>query len=222
MVSQIVPLYRCKDVKVMGMASRWAEAEFETIFRTHFERMARMARRVLRSDAEAEEVCAEAFLKLFRSGPGVLEGGLVGGWLYRTVTRAAIDILRRSRRRGVEEEFDASAGVPAATEPDDPMTRMLRAERIAEVRASLAKMKREKAQILLLRHSGLSYRKIAEAMRINANSVGTLLARAEAEFGKIYASHPFRPLRRAEKDGARREVRDAKESTRLEAAKEGQ
>lgn len=197
----------------MSMAGRWAEAEFEAIFRAHFERMARVARRVLRSDAEAEEVCSEAFLRLYRSGPGALEAGMVGGWLYRTVTRAAIDILRRNRRRGVEEDVDSSAGAAGGSEAEDPMTRVLRAERIAQVRSTLAEMKREKAQMLLLRHSGLSYREVAEAMNLRAASVGTLLARAEAEFGAIYrkrerksisgqSSHPFRPLARVGKDGA--------------------
>jgi len=197
----------------MGMGGRWIEAEFEAVFRAHFARMARMARRVLRSDAEAEEVCAEAFLKLYRSGPSVAEAGMVGGWLYRTVTRSAIDILRRNRRRGVEEDLDSSDRAPAGSQPDDPMTRVLRAERIAQVRAALAAMKPEKAQLLLLRHSGLSYREIAETLQRNASSVGTLLARAEAEFSAIYrkreprgnseqSSHPFRPLARVGKDGA--------------------
>src|SRR5580692_8576351 len=140
------------------MAVRWAEAEFETVFRAHFERLARMARRVLRSDAEAEELCAEAFLKLYRSGPGVAEDGRVGGWLYRTVTRAAIDVLRRNRRRGMEEDIDSVRGALAESRSGDPMTQMLRAERVAEVRTALAGMRPEKAQLLLLRHSGLSYR----------------------------------------------------------------
>lgn len=220
------------------MGGRWMEAEFEAVFRAHFERMARMARRVLRSDAEAEEVCAEAFLKLYRSGPGVAEGGMVGGWLYRTVTRSAIDILRRNRRRGEEEDLDSSDHAPAADQTDDPMTRVLRAERIAQVRAALAEMKPEKAQLLLLRHSGLSYREVSETLRINLGSVGTLLARAEAEFGAIYrkqesrgnferSSHPFRPLPRTGKDGApaTREMSDANNAnkgTRLATAKEGQ
>jgi RNA polymerase sigma factor (sigma-70 family) len=170
----------------MSMASHWVEAEFEAVFRGNFERMVRMARGVLRSDAEAEEVCAEVFLRLYLSGPGVLEGGMVGGWLYRTTTRASIDILRRNRRRGIEEEFDSTHGGPIEDRADDPLVRVLRGERIAEVRTALAGLKVEKAQMLLLRHSGLSYREIAEAMQINAKSVGKILARAEAEFCVLY------------------------------------
>ena len=37
-----------------------------------------------------------------------------------------------------------------------------------------------------MRYSGLSYKEIAEAMQISATSVGTMLARAEAEFSTLY------------------------------------
>jgi RNA polymerase sigma-70 factor (ECF subfamily) len=168
------------------MANTWVEAEFESIFREHFERLVRIARRVLRSDAEAEEVCSDAFLKLYRSGPGVLDGGAVGAWLYRVVTRASIDRLRANLRRGAEEELDADAAAGAEDGQEDPLNRLVRHERVAEVRSALARLKPGKAQLLLLRHSGLSYQEIAVAMEIRPGSVGTMLARAEAEFSAQY------------------------------------
>ena len=168
----------------MVMADTWVEAEFETVFREHFERLVRITRRVLQSDAEAQEVCADAFLKLYRSGPGVLAGGAVGAWLYRVATRASIDRLRKNKRRGLEEELSEETG---ADDPlHDPLNRLMRRERIAMVRAALARLKPEKAQMLLLRHSGLSYQEIAAVIEINAASVGTTLARAEAEFAQRY------------------------------------
>jgi RNA polymerase sigma-70 factor (ECF subfamily) len=185
------------------MASTWIQAEFETVFREHFERLVRIARRVLGSDAEAEEVCSDAFLKLYRTGPGVLAEGAVGAWLYRVATRASIDRLRKSRRRGLQEELREEA--PADDGVQDPLNRLVRDERIAEVRSTLARLKPQKAQMLLLRHSGLSYQEIAAAMEIKPASVGTMLARAEAEFLALY----------------QRQQRFAKSSPRLQPAKEG-
>jgi RNA polymerase sigma-70 factor (ECF subfamily) len=170
----------------MDMANTWVEAEFETIFREQFARMVRVIRRVLRSDAEAEEICAEAFLKLYRTGPGGVAEGTPGAWLYRVATRSAIDRLRRQKRRGVEEPLDAGRTDIADDLESDPLFRLVRKERIGEVRFALARLKVEKAQVLLLRHSGLSYQEIATAMRIKPASVGTMLARAEAEFSKLY------------------------------------
>jgi DNA-binding CsgD family transcriptional regulator len=50
----------------------------------------------------------------------------------------------------------------------------------------LALLKPREAQLLLLRASGLAYRELAEATGIHPNSVGTLLARAEAEFERKF------------------------------------
>jgi RNA polymerase sigma-70 factor, ECF subfamily len=169
----------------MDMAGTWTEAEFESVFREQFARMIRVIRRVLRSDAEAEEVCADAFLKLYRMGPGGIAEGTASAWLYRVATRTAIDRLRSRKRRGFEEQLDAGLDIADGLE-SDPLGRMVRGERIAEVRFALAQLKVEKAQVLLLRHSGLSYQEIAAAMRIKPASVGTMLARAEAEFSMLY------------------------------------
>jgi RNA polymerase sigma-70 factor (ECF subfamily) len=188
----------------MDMAGTWTEAEFESIFKEQFARMVRLIRRVVCSDAEAEEVCAEAFLKLYRMGPGGIAEGTAAAWLYRVATRTAIDRLRSHKRRGFEEQLDAGIDIADGLE-SDPLGRMVREERIAEVRFALARLKVEKAQVLLLRHSGLSYQEIAAAMRIKPASVGTMLARAEAEFSKVY----------------RRQQRLSKHAPRLQAAKEG-
>jgi RNA polymerase sigma-70 factor (ECF subfamily) len=47
-------------------------------------------------------------------------------------------------------------------------------------------MKPRAAQLLILRHSGLSYADIAAALGVAPGSVGTLLARAEKEFERRY------------------------------------
>ncbi len=176
---------------MVSMSDRWVEAEFEAIFREHYARIVRVTRRVLQRDSEAEEVCADVFLRLYRSGPGVAAGGLVGGWLYRTATRASIDALRANRRRGAEELED-DGGIQGEDQAEGPLTLLLRQERIGEVRDVLAKLKVEKAQLLLLRHSGLTYQEIAQAMQMDVHSVGTKLARAEAEFSALYERHQRR------------------------------
>ena len=189
---------------MVSMTSRWVEAEFEAIFREHYSRIIRVTRRVLQRDSEAEEVCAEVFLRLYRTGPSTAAGGLVGAWLYRTATRASIDALRANRRRGAEIEGEDAMQSEDPTE--GPLTLLLRQERIAEVRDVLAKLKVNKAQLLLLHHSGLTYQEIAQAMQMNVRSVGTKLARAEAEFSALYQRH---------------QRRDRK-TQQLQTAKEGQ
>ena len=85
--------------------------------------------------------------------------------------------------------MDTASYVAAESTEAGPLNDLVVRERIAEVRAVLATMKLEKAQLLLLRQSGLSYREIAAALRINAASVGTMLVRAETEFATLYRKH---------------------------------
>ena len=63
---------------------------------------------------------------------------------------------------------------------------MMREERRARVQEVLRDMKPRDAQLLLLRAEGLAYRELAETVGVQASSVGTLLARAEAEFERKF------------------------------------
>jgi len=63
---------------------------------------------------------------------------------------------------------------------------VLREELRQRVQTVLQALKPREAQLLLLRSEGLSYRDLAEAVGVPAASVGTMLARAEAEFERRY------------------------------------
>jgi hypothetical protein len=201
-VSQILAARRCRGIEEMSMTTGWVEAEFEAIFREHYERIVR--------------VTAGAASRL--GGRRGLRGGLPpalprwskrGG--HRIGWRMALShghprLPRRSPRQqapGLEEELDSDHCGYSEHQDGGPLTRLLRSERIAEVRAVLARLKLEKAQILLFRHSGLSYQEIAEAMQVSATSVGTMLARAEAEFSELY----------------QQQQRSSRKASRLEAAR---
>ena len=70
----------------------------------------------------------------------------------------------------------------------DPATALERRQERGQVRQTLSAMKPRAAQILILRYSGLSYAEMAAALGVKPSSVGTLLARAEREFEKMYGT----------------------------------
>lgn len=184
------------------MAAKWNEAEFASVFREHYQQTLGIARRVVRNHAEAEEVCAEVFWRLYRAGPETVSDGTARGWLFRTATRAAIDVLRAGKRRGENQEVSS---LDPQDHSEGVLHRLLREEEIGEVRQVLARLDVSKTQLLLLRHSGLSYAEIADAMKVRPSSVGTMLARAEQEFYKLYARKALRdknatPLRAAKEE----------------------
>jgi RNA polymerase sigma-70 factor (ECF subfamily) len=96
-------------------------------------------------------------------------------------TNLGFNALRsRKRRQRYEEEsgYTVQPGDPS-WDPAEEIEKMQERER---VRTILAKMKPRSAQILVLRHSGLSYAEVAAAVGVAPSSVGALLARAEQEF----------------------------------------
>ena len=98
-------------------------------------------------------------------------------------TRESTPYAGLARRR---REQAAGVETLRLAAPPDALQGVLREERQACVRAVLGDMKPRDAQILLLRSSGLAYREIAQALNVGLGSVGTLLARAEAEFERRY------------------------------------
>ncbi len=160
-----------------------ADGDFDAVFLEHYPRLVGVIARVVNDRSRAEHLAADVFWKLFRKPPKH-DRGSVGGWLYRTAVRTALDALRVGSRRIRHES--AAAGHVHPDRPADPLADLILEERRAKVRLTLAKMKRRQAQMLLLRASGLSYQDIADALKINPRSVGTLLARAEDQFESRY------------------------------------
>jgi DNA-directed RNA polymerase specialized sigma24 family protein len=99
-------------------------------------------------------------------------------------TNAGLDGLRTNSRRKKREEI-AGFDVHVAAQPD-ALDNMLREERRLRVREVLGGLKPREAQLLLLRANGLAYRDLALTLGVEAGSVGTMLARAEAEFERRY------------------------------------
>ena len=153
----------------------------EDAVRQHWPRVYGVLYRIVGDEAEAEDLALEAFWRLHQRGP-VAEPG---GWLYRVATHLGLNALRARQRR---QRYEGAAGMQALEQSAsaDPLVELEQAEERQRVRATLARMKPRLASLLVLRYSGLSYAEIAAALGIAAGSVGTLLARAEADFERRY------------------------------------
>ena len=144
-----------------------------------------MLARLTGDRGQSEEIAADVFCKLSRHWTLLQGRGELTAWVYRVATNAGLDALRsNSRRRRREQE----AGVETLrTVPNGgALDGMLRQEKCARVRDVLSGMKPRDAQMLLLRANGLAYREVAESIGIPATSVGTMLARSEAEFERRF------------------------------------
>ena len=138
-----------------------------------------LAMRMLRDDAEAEDVAQESFFRLFgRELRGTPTG--VRAWLFKTATHLVRDRHRveSNRRRLLEKNHEPSV---TAESPD---LHLERAERREQAREALDQLNPRDREVLMMRYSGFSYRDIAEAVGLEPGSVGTTLARAERRFAR--------------------------------------
>jgi len=160
---------------------------FDSLFHAHYGRVTSMLGRLVGDRGQAEEIAADAFTKLSQQAAGLEDRDGMTAWVYRVAINAGLDVLRATARRKRREEMAHAEQLHRSQAPG-ALDELLRQERRERVREVLSLLKPRDAQMLLLRANGLAYRELAETLGIPASSVGTMLARAEAEFEKRFRS----------------------------------
>jgi RNA polymerase sigma-70 factor, ECF subfamily len=156
---------------------------FEDLFLRHWAQVFGVLFRLTGDRAEAEDLALETFWRLWQRPPSQEQS--LGGWLYRVATNLGYNALRSAGRR-LHYEQNAGRDALDSTGAPNPAGEVERSETRARVQQVLGQMPARQAQLLILRHSGLSYQEIAEALHLSPSSVGTLLGRAEKEFIQLY------------------------------------
>jgi RNA polymerase sigma-70 factor, ECF subfamily len=133
-----------------------------------------VADRILRDQADAEEVAADVLWQLWREASRFDRGrGSVGAWIMMTVRSRSIDRLRARKAR------EPRSGDPAeSTVANDPSNEIHRAERRNKVEGALATLNDGERELLRLAYfSDLSQSEIAERTSI---PLGTVKSRMRA------------------------------------------
>jgi RNA polymerase sigma factor (sigma-70 family) len=181
----VIPVVTTATEALSEMKAKEAPCNVEAVFHTHYPRVVRIIARVVRDSGRAEELAVEVFLKLWRNQKAQVDQvDNVAAWLYRVAVRAAVDELRRRKRRAQYENlfgFLQKGSSPATPEQIHRAT-----EEQEKVRSILSRMEPRQAEFLLLRSQGFSYQELAAILNLNAASVGVLLHRAQQSFRKEY------------------------------------
>jgi RNA polymerase sigma-70 factor (ECF subfamily) len=153
---------------------------FESLYRRTFPRVYAYVASLLRDRSAAEEVTAQAFERAYRRRRTFRPGrGSAEAWLFGIARNAALDELRRRRRRAVLEADAADLDRPPA---DEHVELLLRRE---AVRAALASLEPRERDLIALKFSGgLSNAEIARVLGTSATNVGTRLHRTVEKLRK--------------------------------------
>ena len=151
------------------------QARFEALVLPHLDAAYNLARWLLRSGADAEDVAQEAMLRSYRFFPG-FHGGDVRAWLLQIVRNTCYTWLEKNRRVSDTVEFEEELhGNPGPT-PEALAIQTDNRERLTRALKSLPPRYRE---VLVLRElEGCSYKEIAAITSIPIGTVMSTLSRA--------------------------------------------
>ena len=87
---------RASDEDLMARTAAGSEPAFRALAARHVPTMLRLAQRLLRNSADAEDVVQDALVRIWTHAPGWRPTAALRTWLYRVVVNLCIDRSRRA------------------------------------------------------------------------------------------------------------------------------
>jgi len=177
------------DATLVARLARHDQDAFEMLMRRYNGRLFRIARAILKDDAEAEDALQDAYLDAYRHIGDFRGGARFGTWLTRITINQALMRLRKQKRDRVVVPFadrHATESEPAEVDVADERTESPpRATLRAEIRAILERRIDElpvafRTVFVMRDVEDMSVEQAAECLSIPAATVRTRLFRARA------------------------------------------
>jgi RNA polymerase sigma-70 factor (ECF subfamily) len=160
-----------------------ASDEFEAEALRHLDALYRTALRMTRSEADAEDLVQETYIRAFRFRDQFTLGTNMKAWLFRILTNTFINTYRRKTAQpevtdldGIDEFslYRRMADDRAASTSPDPEAELLNSVVDTEVTNALEELPEKFRTTVLLDVEGFSYKEIAEMLAI---PIGTVMSR---------------------------------------------
>lgn len=154
------------------------ESAFDTVFRSHYAHLVRMAESIVRESALAEEVAQEVMLELWRRRESLQIEQTFRAYLLRSTRNRALNHVRHQRVVAREAAI-AAIDSPSAPSAEDEM---LGTELEQAVRAAIGGLPEKYREVFQLsRDQGLRYAEIAVTLDISVKTVEKRMGQALAE-----------------------------------------
>ncbi|TPK66781.1 RNA polymerase sigma factor [Mesorhizobium sp. B2-4-19] len=155
---------------------------FRTIIKTYNQRLYRIARGILRNDAEAEDVVQEAYVHAFANLAAFRGDSSLATWLSRIVINEALGRLRKRRRTVAMPENPEAQIIRFPLNPnDDPERTMAQRQILALIERATDSLPDIYRMVFVARViEGLSMEETADLLGVRPETVKTRLHRARS------------------------------------------
>ena len=167
------------DDLLIQRAKRGDSVATDTLLRMHYDSVRAVCHRIVVNKADAEDATQHALISIVRALPGFDGRAKFSTWVYRIATNAALDEVRRIRRRPTPTDIDATFVLPVADGTGAVEAQM-------DVAQALALLPEEYRTTMVLRHvADLDYEEIAEIQGVPVGTVRSRLARGRTQLANI-------------------------------------
>jgi RNA polymerase sigma-70 factor (ECF subfamily) len=169
-----------EDYSLVRAAQSGNHAAFEQLVHAYEQAVLRLALRITRSESDAQDIHQEAFLKAYNKLGSFRFECSFSTWIYRIVTNACFDHLRRDRSRTKNFATEVDVGLVAGdSRVSNPEQQLLLHELGTHIVRALRRLTPRERMVFELKYfEGLKLRAISEIIHGSEASVKTSLFRA--------------------------------------------
>jgi RNA polymerase sigma-70 factor (ECF subfamily) len=169
------------DAELMLTFCRGQEDAFVELYRRYRDRIVAFCKRIVGTDAQAEEAAQDVFIKLYRARDGYTQRSRFSTFIYRIAANHCLNLQARVEHKVVTRGVDIDARLlPNAAHPAPaPHAALEQGELREQLSRALATLPdRQRTALVLVHYEGLSYEEAAEAIDVTESALKSLIHRA--------------------------------------------
>ena len=170
-----------RDEELVRRAQDGDRNAVDSLLRRHYDKIRAVVHRIVINTHDAEDATQMALIAIARGISSFDGRSSLSTWMYRIATNAAIDEVRRIRRRPLPTDDDVQLNQLTTDSSEATVTQMT-------VVHALRELPEEFRTALVLRHvADLEYEDIAAIQNVPVGTVRSRLSRAREQMARIMA-----------------------------------
>ncbi len=163
------------DELLLAQVARGETAAFEQLYARYAGPVHGVIRKVLRDEAQSEEVTQEVFVEVWRTAARYdPERGSIRAWMVMMARRRAIDRVRSEQAAG-DRELRVAAGTstPEYDEVSETVELRLQQQQVRRCLETLTRLQRQSVELAFYR--GYTHREVSDVLSVPLGTVKTRL-----------------------------------------------